>query len=55
VGREGVFVGNPERKMFLGRPRLRGWIILTLILQKQEAVMWSRLTWLRVEINGGLL
>lgn len=49
------FVVNPEGKMLLGRPRLTGWIILTLILRNQEGVVWSRFIWLRIGISAGLL
>jgi hypothetical protein len=43
---------KPERKRHLGRPRLRGRIILRWILKK---CLWTGFVWLRVGAIGGLL
>jgi hypothetical protein len=39
----------------LGRARLGGKIILKLILEKKDGVIWTRLNWLRIRASGGLL
>jgi hypothetical protein len=34
---------------------LCGWIILRLILERYDGVVWAGLVWLRIESGGGLL
>jgi hypothetical protein len=43
-----VLVGKPEGKRPLGRPRCR-WDDL------QDVWLWTELSWLRIEADGGLL
>jgi hypothetical protein len=50
-----LFVGKPEGKRPLGRPRHRGWIILGWILERWDGVMWTGLVWLRLGTGGELL
>jgi hypothetical protein len=49
-----LFVGNPERKRPLGRPRHR-WVDNIRILKMWEGVMWTGLVWLRIGTGGELL
>jgi hypothetical protein len=39
----------------LGRPRYRGKMILKRILEIQDALVWTRLVWVRIRSNGGIL
>jgi hypothetical protein len=32
-----------------------GWIMLKLILERQDRVVWTGMIWLRIGISGGLL
>jgi hypothetical protein len=50
-----VFVGKPEGKRPLGRPRRRWGIILRRIFIKWGMGLWTGLSWLRVETGGGYL
>jgi hypothetical protein len=50
-----LFVGKPEGKIPLGRPRRRWWIILGWILERWDGVMWTGLVWLRIRTGGELL
>jgi hypothetical protein len=50
-----VFVGNPERKRPLRRPRHRWGVVLKLLLEKYDWVLWSELIWRRIGTKGGLL
>jgi hypothetical protein len=51
---EKLLVIKPEGKRPLERTRSR-WIILGLILERWDRVMWTGLVWLRIEIGGELL
>jgi hypothetical protein len=46
-----LLVGKPEGKSPLGRPRHRG-IILGLILERWDGVMWTGFVWLRIGTGG---
>jgi hypothetical protein len=48
-----VFVGKPEGKRPLGRPRRRWRIILIWIFRKWDVGVWTRLSWFRIETSGG--
>jgi hypothetical protein len=50
-----IFLGKPEGKRLLGRPRCRWVNILKLILERQDAVVWTGSIKLRIGIGGGLL
>jgi hypothetical protein len=43
-----VFVGKPERKRPLGRPRLRWEDNIKMDLQEAECGVWPGLSWLRI-------
>jgi hypothetical protein len=45
-----ILVGNPDGKRPLGRSR-RGSVILKWILDRQDAVVWTGLIWLRIGIS----
>jgi hypothetical protein len=60
VAREGesrgvyrVFVGQPEGKRPLGRPRLDERMILMCILREWDVRVWTGLIWLRIGTGGG--
>jgi hypothetical protein len=44
-----ILMGMPEGK------RPGGWTILKWILERQDAVVWIGLIWLRIGTSGGLL
>jgi hypothetical protein len=46
-----LLVKKSEGKRSLGRPRRKGQIALTWIL---DGVVWTGLVWLRMETSGGL-
>jgi hypothetical protein len=46
-----ILVGKPEGK----RPHISGRMILKLILENQDGVLWTGFIWLRIGIGGGLL
>jgi hypothetical protein len=51
-----LLVAKAEGKRPLGRPRrVGGWIILVLILERWDGVMWIGLVWLRIGTGGELL
>jgi hypothetical protein len=50
-----LLVGNPEGKSPLGRQEVGGWIILGLILERWDEVMWTGLVRLRIGTGGELL
>jgi hypothetical protein len=50
-----LFVGKPEGKRPIGRPRRRWVIILGWILERWDGVMWTGLVWLRIGTGGELL
>jgi hypothetical protein len=43
----------PEGKRPLGRPRLRGRIILRWIFRKWNVVAWTGSSWVRIGTGGG--
>jgi hypothetical protein len=49
------FVGKPEEKMPMGRPRRRWEDILRRIFGKWDVGVWSGLSWLRIETGAGHL
>jgi hypothetical protein len=50
-----ILVGKPDGKRPLGRQNLSGWIILELILERQDGIVWIGLICLRIGTTGGLL
>ena len=46
------FVGKPEGKKPLGRPRRR-WIIFRWIFRKWDVGAWTGSSWLRIGTGGG--
>jgi hypothetical protein len=48
------FVGRPEGKRPLGRPRQRWEDVLQLVLGKQGGQVWTRYIWLRIGTSSGL-
>jgi hypothetical protein len=50
-----VFVGNPEEKRPLGRPRSRWENNIKMDLQEVGWGTWTGLIWLRIGTGGGLL
>jgi hypothetical protein len=53
IGLYRVLVGKPEGKRPLGRPRRRWGIMLRRIFKKSDVVVWTELSWLRIETSGG--
>jgi hypothetical protein len=49
-----VLVGRPEGKRPTGRPR-RIWRIILKWISKKWTEAWTRLIWLRIGKDGGLL
>jgi len=49
-----AFVGKPEGKRVLGRPR-HGKIILRWIFRKGDVGVWTGLSWIRIGTGGGHL
>jgi hypothetical protein len=49
-----ILAGKPEGKRPLGRPRRR-WIILKYFLERQDGMVWTGSTWLKIGTSGGLL
>jgi hypothetical protein len=51
-----IFVGKPEGKRPLGRPRRR-WVdnIKMDLRERYDGVIWTGLIWPRIETGGGLL
>jgi hypothetical protein len=50
-----VLVGKPERKRPLGDTGVDGRILLRWIFGKWDVMVWTGLSWLSVETDGGLL
>jgi len=50
-----VFVGKPEGKRPLGRPRRRWVVILGWISRRWDVGMWTGLGWPRIGTGGGRL
>ena len=50
-----VLVGKPDRKRPLGRPRLRWVDNIRMDLQEVGVVIWTGLSWPRIETGGGHL
>jgi hypothetical protein len=50
-----ILVRKPNGKRPLRRPRRSGWVILKLILEKQDGVVWTGLIYFRIGTSGGLL
>jgi hypothetical protein len=50
-----VLVGKTEGKRPLGDPGVDGRIILRRIFRNWDVGVWTRLSWLRIEIGGGHL
>jgi hypothetical protein len=50
-----VWVGKPEGKKPLGRPRLEGMVILRWILRKWDVGVWTGSSWFRIGTGGGHL
>jgi hypothetical protein len=47
-------VGKPEGKSSIERTRLK-WMILRVILEKQEALLWTGLFWLTIRTSEVVL
>jgi hypothetical protein len=50
-----IFVGRPEGRRRLGRPRRRWEDNIKMDLQEGGWVAWTGLIWLRIGTGGGLL
>jgi hypothetical protein len=50
-----IFMGKPEGRRPLGRPRRAWWTILICILKKQNGNAWTGLIWLGIRTSGGLM
>jgi hypothetical protein len=50
-----LFMGKPEGKRPLGRPRRRWVDNIRKILERWDEVMWTGLVWLRIGTGGELL
>jgi hypothetical protein len=50
-----VLVGKPEGKMPLGRPRGRWEGNTNMVLKKEDGMVWTGFTWLRIGTSEGLL
>jgi hypothetical protein len=50
-----LFVGKPEGKRPLGRPRCRWVDNIKMDLREKDEVVRTGLVWLRIETNGELL
>jgi hypothetical protein len=50
-----ILVGKPEGKRPVGRPRLRWWTILKLMLKRQRWNVWTGFIWSRIGTSIGLL
>jgi hypothetical protein len=50
-----LFVGRPERKKPLGRPRCRWVDYMKMDLGEYCGVVWTGMIWLRIDSNEGLL
>ena len=48
----GFFVGKPEGKKPLGRPRYRWEDNIKTDIQEVGCVVWTGLSWLRIETGG---
>jgi hypothetical protein len=48
-----LYAFMPKGKRPLGRPRLRGMIILLWIFRKWNVVAWAGSSWLRIGSGGG--
>ena len=50
-----VWVGKPEGKRQLGRPRCRWEDNIKMDLQEMECEVWTGLIWIRIGTGGGYL
>jgi hypothetical protein len=50
-----LLVGKLEGNTPLRRQDVGGWIILRLIFERWDGVMWTELVWMRIETSGMLL
>jgi hypothetical protein len=50
-----LFLGKPEGKRPLGRPRRRWVHNIRWILERWDGVIWAGLVWLRIGTGGELL
>jgi hypothetical protein len=50
-----ILMGKADGKRPLGRPRRRWVNNIKWILERQDGMVWIGLTWLRIQIIGGLL
>jgi hypothetical protein len=50
-----VLVGQSEGKRSLGRSDVGGRIILKLISEEQEGVVWTGFVWLKIGTSGRLM
>jgi hypothetical protein len=50
-----LFVGKPEGRRSLGRPRCRWTDNIKMILEGNDGVLWARLDWPRIGTGGVLL
>jgi hypothetical protein len=49
-----IFMGKPEKKRPLGRPRRR-WMDSIKMNLRQDGMVWTGLMWLTIGTSGGLL
>jgi len=49
------FVGKPEEKRQLGRPRLRWEYNINRMFRKWDVGIWTESSWLRIGTSGGRL
>jgi hypothetical protein len=50
-----IFLGRPEGKKLLGRPRHRWEDNIKITLRKVRLMVWTEFIWLRTETSGRLL
>jgi hypothetical protein len=53
--RRGVLWGNLRERGDLEEPGVDGRLILRWIFRKWDVGVWTRLSWLRIEVGGGHL
>jgi hypothetical protein len=51
----GFWWGNPREKCHSGDPGGDGKIIIRWIFKKQDVGVWTGLSWIRIETDGGHL
>ena len=54
-GVDRIFMGKPEGKRPLGKPRCRWQDNIKMIFRKWDVGVWTGLSWLRVGAGGGHL